>query len=102
MRLMKVLALLVALGLTAATAEVPRQAHSKAQSTGTARIRGSVVDASTGMPVRRATMRLRMTPGTTTWTAITDGNGAFEFPALPAGRFTLTAAKGGFVTLGPG
>jgi protocatechuate 3,4-dioxygenase beta subunit len=96
---MRILALVVALGLTAGAAP---QAQSPAQATGTARIRGSVVDASTGTPVRRATMRLRMTPGSSTWTAITDGNGAFEFPKLPAGRFSLTATKGGFITLGPG
>ena len=33
---------------------------------------------------------------------MTDGSGAFEFPGLPAGRFTLTVSKAGFVTLGLG
>lgn len=101
MRLM-ILALIIALGFPSGAAGIPQRAQSAAQATGTARIRGSVVDAATGTPVRRATMRLRMTPATATWTAITDGNGAFEFPGLPAGRFTLTASKGGFITLGPG
>lgn len=70
---------------------------------GTARIRGTVVDAGTATPVRRASLRLTMTsPGRGTWTAITDGSGAFEFPNLPAGRFVLSVTKGGYVSLGPG
>lgn len=102
MRLMSICALVIALGLTSLAAEIPQREQSPAQTAGTARIRGSVVDASTGTPVRRATMRLRMNPGGGNWRAITDANGAFEFPRLPAGRFTLTASKGGFITLGPG
>jgi len=100
---MRICALVIALGLTSVAAGIPPHAQSPAQATGTARIRGSVVDASTGTPVRRAGLRLRMIPATLgTWTAVTDGAGAFEFPGLPAGRFTLTASKGGFITLGPG
>lgn len=102
MRPMRICALVIALALTTIAAEIPQQTQSPPQATGTARIRGSVVDAATGTPVRRATIRLRMSGGGGNWRDITDGNGAFEFPGLPVGRFTLTAAKGGFITLGPG
>ena len=68
------------------------------QQTGTARIRGTVVDATAGTPLRRASLRLRTTPSTReSWTAVTDGNGSFEFPALPSGRFTIAVSKGGYV-----
>lgn len=70
---------------------------------GTARIRGTLVDATTGTPLRRASMRLRTVPSTrNSWTAFTDGNGVFDFPSLPAGQFTLTATKGGYITLSAG
>ena len=66
--------------------------------TGTARIRGTVVDATAGTPVRRASLRLRTVPSTReSWTSVTDGNGNFEFPTLPAGRFILNVSKGGYV-----
>lgn len=79
------------------------QSNVQSPPSGTARIRGSVVDAGTGTPVRRASLRLTMVPpGRGSWTAISDGSGAFEFPDLPAGRFALSASKGGYVTAGPG
>lgn len=100
---MRILALVIGLGLTMVSAEIPRQAQSAAQATGTARIRGAVVDAATGTPVRRASVRLRAMPASGgTWTTVTDGNGAFEIPGLPSGRFSLSVSKGGYLTLGPG
>ncbi len=65
---------------------------------GKRRIRGTVVDATAGTPLRRASLRLRTVPSTReSWTAVTDGNGSFEFPSLPSGRFTITVSKGGYV-----
>ena len=70
---------------------------------GTARLRGTLVDASTATPVRRASVRLQTVPSTRdTWTTLTDASGAFEFPSLPAGRFALQATKGGYITLSAG
>src|SRR5688572_22634502 len=70
------------------------------QTTGTARIRGTVVDATAGTPLRRASLRLRTVPSTRgSWTAVTDGNGRFEFPALPSGRFAIAVSRGGYVNL---
>lgn len=71
----------------------PRQAK-----TGTARLRGRVTTAETGGPVRRVQVRI-MGPDIGAKTAMTDADGRFEFRDLPAGRFNLSAAKSGFVTV---
>jgi hypothetical protein len=65
--------------------------------TGTGRIRGRVVQSGTTTPLRRAQITLT---GEQNLSRIvtTDGEGRYEISDLPAGRFTLTAAKGGFVT----
>lgn len=102
---MKIVALVLAIFLAAAGGAVAQQSRPRVSEppSGTARIRGTVVDASTGTPVRRAALRLTMIPATLgTWTATTDGSGAFELPGLPAGRFSLRVSKGGFITVGPG
>ena len=71
----------------------PRQAK-----TGTGRLRGRVMAAETGGPVRRAQVRI-MGPDIGSKTATTDAEGRFEFRDLPAGRFNLSANKSGFVTV---
>jgi carboxypeptidase family protein len=65
---------------------------------GTAVLRGSVVAADTGTPIRRAQVRISG-QGMPPRLATTDAQGRFEIKELPAGRYTLTAQKGGFVTL---
>lgn len=67
--------------------------------TGTAVIRGRIVAADTGTPIRRAQVRVfspevRDSRGTST-----DAQGRFELRDLPAGRWELVASKAGFVTL---
>ena len=69
--------------------------------TGTGRIKGRLVAADTGAPVRRAQVRLSGTD-VMPKVATTDNEGAYEFRDLPAGRFTITATKSGFVTVGYG
>ncbi len=66
--------------------------------TGTGRFRGRVVSAETGGPVRRAQIRI-IGPDIGSKTAMTDGEGRYEFRDLPAGRFNLTATKAGYVTM---
>lgn len=69
--------------------------------TGTGRIRGRLVSADTGAPVRRAQVRLSGTdvmPKSTT----TDNEGAYEFRDLPAGQFTINATRSGYVSVGYG
>jgi hypothetical protein len=66
---------------------------------GTAVLRGQVVTADTGTPIRRAQVRVSAQNVREARITITDGQGRFEIRDLAAGRYTLTASKGGFVTL---
>src|SRR5918993_909015 len=66
---------------------------------GTAALRGQIVSADTGTPIRRAQVRVAAQNVREARVTITDGQGRFEFRDLAAGRYTLTASKGGFVTL---
>jgi hypothetical protein len=66
---------------------------------GTALLRGQVVAADTGTPIRRAQVRVSAQNVREARVTITDGQGRFEIRELAAGRYTLTASKGGFVTL---
>jgi hypothetical protein len=76
----------------------PRDAR-QAQATGTAAIRGRIIAADTGAPIRRAQIRAFSSDTRTNRLATSDGDGRFEFRDLPAGRWELTASKAGFVTL---
>lgn len=67
--------------------------------TGTARIRGRVVAADTGQPLRKAQIRAQSPELRENRLAITADNGTFELIELPAGRYQLTASKGSFVQL---
>jgi hypothetical protein len=74
---------------------------------GTSVLRGRVLAADTGAPLRRAQVRLSSTtvlPGGTreNRTASTDADGRYEFKALNKGRYSLTAGKGAYVTLAYG
>jgi hypothetical protein len=66
--------------------------------TGTGRIRGRVMAAETGGPVRRAQVRI-MSPDIGSKSAMSDAEGRYEFRDLPAGRFNMSATKSGFVTV---
>ena len=66
---------------------------------GTAVIRGQVVAADSGTPIRRAQVRVSGVGMRDSRLATTDAQGRFEVRELVAGRYTLTASKGGFVTL---
>jgi hypothetical protein len=67
--------------------------------TGTARIRGRVFAADNGAPLRKAQVRLVSPELRENRLATTDVQGTYEFKDLPAGRYTLTANKGSFVSL---
>ena len=72
---------------------------------GTATIRGRVLAAETGQPLRKAQLRLtsaddgRLPARFENRLTTTDAGGLYEFGKLPAGRYHLTAMKGGYVTL---
>ena len=65
---------------------------------GTAVVRGRVVAADTGLPLRRATIALRsVSQKEGGQSAETDAEGAFVFAAVPKGRYRLTASKTRYV-----
>ena len=66
---------------------------------GTAMIRGQIVAADNGAPIRRAQVRITSPEAREGRVSTTDQQGRFEFKELPAGRYTMTASKGGFVSL---
>jgi len=64
---------------------------------GTAVLKGQVLAASGG-PIRRAQVRAMSMEGRGGGVTSTDAEGRYEIKDLPAGRFNLTASKGGFVS----
>lgn len=75
----------------------PRDARQ--QATGSASIRGRVLTADSGTPIRRAQVRAISPETRASRLATTDGQGRYELRDLPAGRWQLSASKAGFVTL---
>lgn len=63
---------------------------------GTAVLKGQVM-AANGTPIRRAQVRAMSMEGRGGGVTSTDSEGRFEIKELPAGRFTITATKGGYV-----
>jgi hypothetical protein len=64
---------------------------------GTGVLKGQVM-ASTGTPIRRAQVRAFSAEGRGGGVTSTDNEGRFEIKELPAGRFNISASKGGFVS----
>src|SRR5262245_214672 len=77
----------------------PRDAATKP---GTSVIRGRVVAADTGQPLRKAFVRASSPDLREGRVASTDAEGRYEIKELPAGRYTLNANKGSFVSLSYG
>ena len=69
------------------------------QAAGTAVIRGRVVSADNGTPIRRAQVRAQAGELRANRLVSTDAQGRFEFKDLPSGRWNLTASKAGYMTL---
>ena len=65
---------------------------------GTAVIRGYVLAAGSGAPVRRAQVRAMAMNAGGGGVTNTDAQGRYEIKDLPAGRYTITASKSGYVT----
>ncbi len=65
---------------------------------GSAIMKGQVMAAGVGSPVRRAQVRAMSMDGRGGGVTNTDSEGRFEIKELPAGRYTITATKGGYVT----
>ena len=69
---------------------------------GTAIIRGRVLAADNGQPLRKVFIRVSSPDLREGRVATTDVDGRYEIKELPAGRYTLNASKGSFVSLSYG
>ena len=63
---------------------------------GTGSLRGRVVDATSGAPLRDADVTISQDKADTMRSAATDADGRYEFQGLPDGSYRVTAAKSGF------
>ena len=72
------------------------------QKPGTAIERGRVLSADSGQPLRNAQVRITAPELRVNRLTTTDAEGRYEFKELPAGRYTVTASKGSYVSLSYG
>jgi hypothetical protein len=94
-----ILALGVAASAALAAAGARQRPSQAAPPVLTGRVAGVVVDVAAGHPVDGVRVRLSGDGLRGSRTAVTDDDGQFSFPELPAGRFTLTASKAGYVDI---
>jgi protocatechuate 3,4-dioxygenase beta subunit len=66
---------------------------------GTATIRGHVVAADSGQPLRKAQVRIFSPELRENRLATADADGRYEFKEVKAGRYTISASKGSYVQL---
>ena len=67
-------------------------------SVGTSRIRGRVLRADTGSPLRRAFVLLQTPEGRSVESVTTDTTGAYEFSDMAPGAYAVKAHKDGFLS----
>ncbi len=95
--LIMAVAIAVAAPASSQTGQAPARDTARPQ-TGTSRIRGRIVAADTGAPVRRAIVRLSAPELRESRSKMTDADGKYEFVDLPAGTYSIFASKTGFVS----
>src|SRR5512142_2418217 len=78
------------------------QQNQEAPPTPTGRISDRVIAGDNGRPVKRARVFINAAELSGGRGALTDDQGVFDFTELPAGRYTVTASKSGFVSLAYG
>jgi hypothetical protein len=89
---MTALAIVLCVGSLALAA--PEQTTAPA---GTGVIAGTLTSADLGRPVRRAQVKISMASPRLIRTVTTDANGAFVFTNVPAGEYTLSASRPGYL-----
>jgi hypothetical protein len=90
---------------TAVTAQVPARDQPPTPRAGTGVIRGRVVRADTGEPLRRVQVLVdewSTGDGSGPAATMTDAEGRYELTQLPAGRYQLKARRGGYVEVAYG
>jgi hypothetical protein len=92
------LSLLVAIAQAGAAQGPPRDTSAPAAK-GTGLIKGKVVTAESGRPMRRVQINLSSPDLSEARSMSTTAQGTFEFKDLPAGRYTISASRAGFIRL---
>jgi protocatechuate 3,4-dioxygenase beta subunit len=82
--------------------QMPPRDNSQPIKPGKAILRGHVVAAETGQPLRKAQVRVTAPELRENRMATTDADGKYEFKELPAGRYNVMASKGSYVALSYG
>ena len=77
----------------------PRDNAQPPRAPGTATIRGHIVAADTGQPLRKAQVRIFSGELRENRTTSTDADGKYEFKEVIAGRYNVSASKGSYVAL---
>ena len=88
--------------LSVAVTSAQTPARDKPDPTGTAIIRGRIVDAVSGEPVRKARVHASSSVLASERTATTDVDGRYELKELPAGQFMVAASKPTYVAVSYG
>ena len=78
---------------------IPPRDRGRTAAKGTASIRGRVTAAGSNTPCAGRRCCDRRPTGLARYTTTTDGEGRYEVLELPAGRYTITVSKGGYVSL---
>lgn len=86
-------------GLPPGVAGAGLPARDQPGKTGTSRIKGRIVAADTGQPLRRATVRAMAPELRESVSTTTGADGQYEFKDLPAGRYSVSASKGAYAQL---
>jgi len=79
--------------------QMPPRDNAQPPKPGKATIRGHVVAADTGQPLRKAQVRISSNDSRENRMTTTDADGRYEFKELPAGRYSVQASKGSYVQL---
>ena len=79
--------------------QAPPRDPTQPAAAGNATLRGHVVAADTGQPLRKAQVRIFSPELRENRLASTDADGKYEFKELQAGRYTVSASKGSYVSL---
>ena len=90
---------------TVMAAQLPARDQPPTTRSGTGVIRGRVVRADTGEPLRRVQVRVdewSTKDGSGPAATMTDAEGRYELTQLPAGRYQLKATRGGYVEVAYG
>lgn len=96
---MKFTGLLIVMSVSLAAQGPPYSQRPREPQTGKASLEGTVIDASTREPVKKASVTLM---GSTRLNAVTDASGHFAFRQLPAGQYSIQAQSEKYPFVPPG